>query len=224
MTIEPVVADALRGLTGVRHRRKDAADLVERSAGLYAFYGDERAWSELQLTPAMGGQPLYVGKAERSLNGRDVGTHFATGKTGSSTVRRSLGALLSSQLDLVPVPRNLTRPDRSANFALEPAGDARLSDWMEHRLVLATWVKPEGVHLDDVETAVLLRLRPPLNLDKVGEPRGPPRGWWWRPLQQSALPHRGAPLSRAGRRRTRGPHQSDRGHGSDVYEDHEHFR
>ena len=171
MSIESFVADSLEELAGVRHRRKDAVELVARSAGLYAFYGDERAWSELQLTPVFVDQPLYVGKAEKSLNGRDVGTHFATGKTGSSTVRRSLAALLADALDLVPVPRNLAKPDGSANFALEVEGDARLSDWMDHRLLLATWVKPDGAHLDDVETAVVHRLRPPLNLDKVGEPR-----------------------------------------------------
>lgn len=167
MTIESVVADALEELAGVRQPRKDAAEHVARRAGLYAFYGDERAWSEIQLTPAFDGQPLYVGKAEMSLNGRDVGTHFGTGKTGSSTLRRSLAALLSDELDLVPMPRNLVKPDGSANFALEQAGDARLSDWMEHRLFLATWVKPDGVFLDNVETAVVRRLRPPLNLDKV---------------------------------------------------------
>jgi hypothetical protein len=125
------------------------------------------AWPD----PAFEGQPLYVGKAERSLNGRDVGTHFATGKTGSSTVRRSLAALLVNELDLVPVPRNLTKPDGSANFALDAAGDARLSSWMDQRLTLATWVKPSNVELDVIETAVVRRLRPPLNLDKVGEPR-----------------------------------------------------
>ena len=114
---------------------------------------------------------LYVGKAERSLNGRDVGTHFATGKTGSSTVRRSLAALLTGQLDLLAVPRNVAMPDGSANYGLDSASDARLSEWMEQRLLLATWVKPEDATLDDVETAVVRQLRPPLNLDKVGESR-----------------------------------------------------
>lgn len=42
---------------------------------------------------------------------------------------------------------------------------------MEERLALSTWVKPEDVVLDEVETAVLLRLRPPLSRDKVGESR-----------------------------------------------------
>jgi hypothetical protein len=172
MTFDAVLADALQELTGgTRHRRIDEAELAPRRAGLYAFYGDDRAWADLELTPAFDDQPLHVGKAERSLNGRDVGTHFASGKTGSSTVRRSLASLLTDQLELIPAPRNRAIPDGSANFALEAAGDARLSQWMDGRLTLATWVTPDGVTLDEVETAVVSRLRPPLNLDKVGEPR-----------------------------------------------------
>ncbi|HVQ18152.1 MAG TPA: hypothetical protein VMT27_03850 [Actinomycetes bacterium] len=171
MPLMSFTAEALVDLAGVRHKRSAATHQVPSAPGLYAFYGDEQAWSELDLSPAFDGQPLYVGKAERSLNGRDVGTHFSTGKTGSSTVRRSLAALLADQLGLVAVPRNIVRPDGSANFSLEAAGDERLSRWMEERLALSTWVKPEDVVLDEVETAVLLRLRPPLNLDKVGESR-----------------------------------------------------
>jgi hypothetical protein len=171
MTSDAVVAAALHALAGVRHPRIEAVELVAKSPGLYAFYGDAHAWSDLGLTPAFGDQPLYVGKAERSLNGRDVGTHFARGKTGSSTVRRSLAALLTDRLDLAAVPRNLAKPDGSANFGLDSASDARLSDWMEQRLLLATWVSTGDATLGDVETAVVRQLRPPLNLDKVGESR-----------------------------------------------------
>ena len=161
----------LEALAGPGHTRSDAATITPRKPGLYALYGDDTAWRQLGLTPATQGQPLYVGKAERSLNGRDVGTHFATGKTGSSTVRRSLAALLDTHLDLTAVPRNLAKPENSANFALELASDQRLSSWMDSRLTLATWVKPPGAQLGEVETEVLLRLQPPLNLDKVGQPR-----------------------------------------------------
>lgn len=123
------------------------------------------------MSPVFDGQPLYVGKAERSLSGRDVGTHFAAGNTGSSTVRRSLAALLVDKLALVATPRNLAKPDGSANFGLDAASEASLSGWLEQRLSLATWTKPEGANLDEIETAVVRRLHPPLNLDKVGEPR-----------------------------------------------------
>ena len=166
-----MIEAALEALAGERHDRSLAAGLVPDQPGLYAFYGDQQAWTDLALEPVFDDQPLYVGKAERSLNGRDVRTHFATGKTGSSTVRRSLAALLADDLDLMAVPRNLAKPDGSANFALDPASDARLSTWMESHLRLATWVRPDGFVLGDIETAVVLRLRPPLNLDKVGEPR-----------------------------------------------------
>lgn len=156
-----MIEAALETLARERHDRSRAAGLVPDRPGLYAFYGDQQAWTELALEPAFDDQPLYVGKAERSLNGRDVRTHFATGKTGSSTVRRSLAALLANDLNLVAVPRNLAKPDGSANFALDPASDARLSTWMESHLRLATWVRPDGLVLGDFETAVVLRLRPP---------------------------------------------------------------
>src|SRR3954453_8936053 len=94
MTTDALVAAALQALGGVRHSRDEARELVAKQPGLYAFYGDGHAWSDLGLTPAFDDQPLYVGKAERSLNGRDVGTHFAAGKTGSSTMRGRVRALI----------------------------------------------------------------------------------------------------------------------------------
>jgi hypothetical protein len=168
---DSVIAEALASLAGTRHVYCDAVELVPKRPGLYAIYGDERAWTDLGLTPIQKGRPLYVGKAERSLNGRDVRTHFAPGKTGSSTVRRSLAALLQHQLTLAAVPRNLAKPDGSANFALEPESEARLSEWMAEKLSLATWTMQKDSTLDEIESVVVRRLRPPLNLDKVGESR-----------------------------------------------------
>ncbi|MGW3547006.1 GIY-YIG nuclease family protein [Janibacter hoylei] len=55
--------------------------------------------------------PLYIGKAERSLVSRDLQTHFTSGKTGQSSLRRSLAALLRVELDLTAQPRNPSRPD-----------------------------------------------------------------------------------------------------------------
>jgi hypothetical protein len=171
MTSDALIAAALESLAGMRLAHRDAVELVPKGPGLYAFYGDDRAWLDLGLSRAYDGQPLYVGKAERSLNGRDVGTHFAAGKTGSSTVRRSLAALLMDELGLVAVPRNLVKPDGSANFALDEASEVRLSGWMQQRLSLTIWSMSEDAVLYEIETAVMRRLRPPLNLDKVGESR-----------------------------------------------------
>ena len=122
-----IAALVLKSLAGTRHAHAEAVRLVPTEPGLYAFYGDNRTWTELGLSRVFDDQPLYVGKAERSLNGRDVRTHFAAGKTGSSTVRRSLAALLVDELALVAVPRNLAKPDGSANFGLdEQSGSSQM--------------------------------------------------------------------------------------------------
>lgn len=59
----------------------------------------------------------------------------------------------------------------SASFELDAVSEDGLSSWMEQRLPLVTWSKPEGANLDEIETAVVRGLHPPLNLDEVGEPR-----------------------------------------------------
>ncbi|MFD7997519.1 GIY-YIG nuclease family protein [Streptomyces mexicanus] len=111
---EAMVCAALTALTnGLQYTAKEALEVVPNEAGLYAVHGDLLAVEELAVGAV--GHPLYVGKAELSLVGRDLRTHFATGKTGSSTLRRTLSALLREPLELRAVPRNLARPDGSAN-------------------------------------------------------------------------------------------------------------
>jgi hypothetical protein len=39
-------------------------------------------------------QIIYIGKTESSQEKRDAKTHFTSGKTGSSTVRKSIGSIL----------------------------------------------------------------------------------------------------------------------------------
>jgi hypothetical protein len=58
MATGDLVASALAELAGTRYHRSDAVELVANSAGLYAFYGDHLAWSDLVLTPAFVSQPL----------------------------------------------------------------------------------------------------------------------------------------------------------------------
>jgi hypothetical protein len=155
----------------------DARTGVPSRPGLYAVHGDAAVWEQLGLGRPSDARPLYVGKAERSLGSRDVGTHFATGKTGQSTLRRSLAGLLADELALEGRPRNRSKPERFANFGLEASGDARLTNWMVSHLGLAVWPSPDGAVLDSIETAVLAELMPPLNVAKVSTQ--------WRPLVQA---------------------------------------
>ena len=166
---DPAVADALATLRATRYRIEDAMTAVPNAAGLYAVYSSAEVWEQLRLTYP-GDEPLYVGKAERSLVARDIRTHFASGRTGSSTLRRSFAALLRDALDLRGVPRNPANPERPANYGLSPEHDALLTSWMHDNLQLAVWVKPADADLDAVETSVLDVLQPPLNLAKVTAP------------------------------------------------------
>jgi hypothetical protein len=175
---EEVVSYAVRVLGAPGLRIEDAATAVPSTPGLYSFHGGDSVWKQLGLGSPPDDRPLYVGKSESSLAARDVRTHFAAGRTGSSTLRRTLAALLVDRLDLVACPRNPAKPGHFSNFGLEPEGDERLSRWMAEHLWLAVWPSPAGIVLNDVETAVLQRLIPPLNLSKVATP--------WKPMISSA--------------------------------------
>jgi hypothetical protein len=162
-----LASEAVDALSVIQYTIADAIDHVPPKPGLYAVYADPETRQELNLE-IREGRPLYVGKAEQSLQSRDIRTHFATGRTGSSTVRRSFAALLRDSLRLRGVPRNPVRPERPANFGLAAEGDERLTAWMQEQLFLAFWVKPDTeVDLNDIETAVIKRWQPPLNLNKV---------------------------------------------------------
>jgi hypothetical protein len=143
---------------------------VPARPGLYAIHGDAAAWEQLGLGRPPDARPLYVGKAEGSLASRDVGQHFGIGSTGSSTLRRSLAALLRTQLGLAAVPRNRARPARFANYALTEANEARLTVWMERHLTLAVWVPGGPGDLGVMEGELLHGWQPPLNLARVRTP------------------------------------------------------
>jgi hypothetical protein len=90
--------------------------------------------------------------------------------TGSSTVRRSLAALLASARGYRGVPRNPAKPGHFSNFGLSGEDDEDLSQWMTRRLRLSVWPHEDVQGLDGIETQVLKALLPPLNIDKVLTP------------------------------------------------------
>lgn len=164
------VSCALAALSGSRYEIAVALAHVPAAPGPYAVFGTRGVWSELGIVDETGQGCLYVGKAEDSLVSRDLRTHFATGRTASSTVRRSFAALLGDSLGPSAIPRNPSKPERFANFGLAPPDDERLTEWMQERLSLAFWIKPAGFVLDAVETEVIRAWFPPLNIAKNPRP------------------------------------------------------
>lgn len=152
-----------RALTGLRDGRVAVEERSFPNApGLYALYGSREVWGALKLElPDFDVRPLYVGKAERSLKRRDFTTHFATGKTGWSTLRRALAALLNMRAAL----RNSAKPARPTHYGLHEDDEKTLTEWMMQRLEIAVWEKPADCeNLGDLEKAVLQSLKPPLNV------------------------------------------------------------
>jgi hypothetical protein len=147
--------------------------MAARQPGLYGLYAAPATWRELGLGAPPDSRPLYVGKAEHTFAARDLQGHFGMrprghqSPTGSSTVRRSLAALLATTRGYRGVPRNPAKPGYFSNFGLRPDDDDDLSRWMRRRIRLTLWPQTDRASLDSIETEVLSQLRPPLNLDKV---------------------------------------------------------
>ena len=139
---------------------------VPNLPGLYAVYGDERAWCELGLGQPRSDSALYVGKSEDGMVGR-LRSHFGNGRTGSSTVRRSFAALLRVELKLTGIPRNRAKPSNFANYSLSLNDDSKLTQWMRDRLEIAVWVTDESRPLGDIEREVLHEWNPAVNITGV---------------------------------------------------------
>jgi hypothetical protein len=112
-----LVADAIATLADAGYRAAEAIDHVPARPGLYAIHTAAEVWQLLDLGAAPDARRLYIGKAEKSLQSRDLNVHFRSGKTGWSTVRRSLAARLQRHLDLVACPRSSTLPLASTGLS-----------------------------------------------------------------------------------------------------------
>lgn len=114
-------------------------------------------------------QIIYIGKTESSQDARDAKTHFSSGKTGSSTVRKSIGSLLCSIKNLKPVPRNDTdyQNGRFSHFMFDNSSEEIITDWMKNNLSLSFY-EFQGTknELEDLETKIIDELAPILNISK----------------------------------------------------------
>lgn len=136
--------------------------------GIYAlfFYGSIFPLENYQLKNK---EILYIGKTESSQKKRDADTHFKTGKTGSSTLRKTFGSLLQQQFNLRPIPRSQSDIDkgRTAHFKFETSSENQLTHWMVENLGLSFYPFPKSPReIDKLETELINILIPILNIDR----------------------------------------------------------
>ena len=79
-------------------------------------------------------QVIFVG-----LDKENSSRHFTSGFTGTSTMRRSLAALLQNALQLKAIPRSTDEEDtdRYSNYTLDEESEAKLTQWMKDHFKLA---------------------------------------------------------------------------------------
>lgn len=130
-----------------------------RQSGLYAAY---------ILEPLILGEPsvgleglLYIGQA-KDLSERDHLTHR---HSGSSTLRRSIGALFRTAWGAEVFRRAPGKCNSNCrNFRFDDATELRLTEWIRTNLVFRC-VECPVEQLRIVEKFAILSLKPPLNLN-----------------------------------------------------------
>jgi hypothetical protein len=136
--------------------------------GTYGFFLNEG--SSVPGIAQPGGRPIYVG-ISGNLAQREFDTHFASGQSGFSTLRRSLGALLIDQLQLRPRPRGSGASDTNyRNYRFDDQGENRLSQWMTANLRVG--IQPVRSP-KEIERQLIALACPPLNLTHWSNPDTP---------------------------------------------------
>lgn len=163
VNIEEIIKHLIKG-------EKSFTDTIfSKNPGIYAifFRGDE--------FPMLGNlvkkhQLIYVGKTESSQEKRDAKTHFSDGKTGSSTVRKSIGALLYNDgYELHPIPRNDkdVLNNRFSHFIFDDNGEKVLTKWMKDNLSLSFYEYDiDKASMKYLETNIIQAIIPILNIQE----------------------------------------------------------
>ena len=139
---------------------------IKDVAGIYAIALNGSNFPFFNNRSIKEGTILYVGKSDSSIKKRVYKSHFNDKKTGSSTVRRSLGAILKEDLELEPIPRSI-KEKKFRDYAFIYEGEVRLTNWMVNNLSISFYDYPHGKkQINDLETKIIKRLIPVLNLKK----------------------------------------------------------
>jgi len=107
---------------------------------------------------------IYIGVSS-NLAERECEHHFSSDRTGFSTLRRTLGAILREKLCLVPIPRS--PGSRGCVYRFESEGEDRLTDWMRANLEVGVCCTGDPKM---VECELIALLKPVLNLTKWQNP------------------------------------------------------
>jgi len=152
------------------HRTRTSISVVKPSyrSGIYAVY--LKHGSCLEGFPSSKDGLIYIGVTS-DLARRGFENHFSSEKTGFSTLRRSLGAILKQELNLKAIQRGRSSSDSNfKKYRFLPDGEERLTMWMKTNLEFGVCVVQEDYK--SFEVPVIETLEPVLNLKGWYNPYG----------------------------------------------------
>ncbi len=160
--------------------RKDPKNLlygnsskIYKKPGIYAiFTAKVLALSKLNITLPKG-ELIYIGSS-KNLATR-IKKHFKPSGTGFSTLRRTLGAILKSELNLKCIPRGLGKSEQDYRcYCFDRYGEKLLTDWMFKNLQIAIYYCDIDYYDDKtlklLEINLIKKTRPILNLNEWNNP------------------------------------------------------
>ena len=160
--IESIKLTVMANMKSVLHNQE-----YPDKPGLYAFM---LANSSNLKEFGFSNQIIYAGKAEDSLKQRDLNTHFKDGRTGNSTLRRSIGAILKTEFKAIAFSRNGTLDYPNVdNYKFDTKAEIELSNWIIENLCVGYWEynpNQENKLLREIEEELIVGLKPTLDLDK----------------------------------------------------------
>src|SRR5690606_29807862 len=99
-------------------------------------------------------------------------THFTTGKTGSSTVRKSIGSILCSTGSLKPIPRNESdyTKNKFSHFKFDLQSECKITEWMKINLAISFYEYPRTKYeIKELEGKLIDEVVPILNISRNPE-------------------------------------------------------
>ncbi len=138
---------------------------VGSEPGVYAFF--VKYAEALGPFKPDGDGLVYVGLSD-DLARREYNDHLRDGATGSSTLRRSIGAILKGPLMLTAIPRGRGRSNKDCtHYRFTNDGEHRLTVWMKSNLEVGVCAVDDP---DSAETVLIPMLEPVLNLVRWKNP------------------------------------------------------
>ncbi len=110
---------------------------------------------------------VYVGKT-KNFSQREYETHFNSGGSGFSTLRRTIGAVLKEEFKLKAIPRSAGDSETNwRNYKFNFDGEEKITKWMKENLLISVL---ETNDIDSVETKFIEFVKPIFNLTGWNNP------------------------------------------------------